>query len=256
MKVRFFTLVLDGMPFICNHLPVFNRLNLDWSWRIAEGAAMNNESTSWCKPQQPRLSRDGTTQYLDGLFTHPKIRVHRQKSWLSKDAMVRACVEDIKEETILIQIDADEHWESWQLEKIAKLFEVLPKVNAMKFFCRYFVGQNIITVGENCYGNNPGEWSRAWRFKAWSKVISHEPAVFSHCEVPILTRDETAAYKLTFDHYAYVNEQQVSFKANFYGYPSAVSHWKRLQLNSNWPVRLIDFLPWVDDRVMADQLHR
>lgn len=218
---------------------------------------MNNASTSWCKPQQPRLSRDGTTAYLDSIATHPRVKIIRQKSWPSKDAMVQACIECIKEETILGQIDSDELWQDWQLRRIVKLFETTPKINAMQFYCRYFVGQNIITTGEDCYGCNRGEWMRFWRLKPWSKVIRHEPPIFSHCEVPILTRKETKAFDLVFDHLSYVNEQQVSFKGSFYGYPSAVAHWRRLQQNKVWPVKdLRTFLPWVGPNASADLLHK
>lgn len=258
MNLRIFTISLDSMPFICNHLPVFNRLSVPWLWVAAEGAAMNTESTSWCRPQQPRLSRDGTTAYLDSIKSHPRVKILRQKSWPSKDAMVRACIEGIKEDTILLEADSDELWESWQLEKIVKLFETMPKINAMHFYCRYYLGPNIIATSTDGYGNRKGsEWARAWRLRPYSKVISHEPARFSHCEFPILSRDETKAYKLVFEHYSWYTEQQVSYKANFYGYPSAVAQWKRLQANKVWPVAdLSRFLSWVGPNASADLLHR
>ena len=45
MKVYFFTIVLDGMPFITHHLPVFNRLSFDWEWRIVEGVELPDNCT-------------------------------------------------------------------------------------------------------------------------------------------------------------------------------------------------------------------
>jgi hypothetical protein len=55
-----------------------------------------------------------------------------------------------------------------------------------------------------------------------------------------------------FDHYAYAIENQVRFKERYYGYRDAVKHWRKLQSHPGpWPVKLKEFLPWVDDRVMA-----
>ena len=64
MKLVAFTIVLDGEPFIERHLPILQQLKIPWHWIVVEGASGNTADTSWCKPQEPRWSNDGTTEYL------------------------------------------------------------------------------------------------------------------------------------------------------------------------------------------------
>src|SRR4029077_15702799 len=96
MKLAIFTIVLDGRPFIEQHLPIFQQLNFDWKWVVIEGTAQNNVSTQWCQPQKPRLSKDGTTQYLRSITDKRVLYLHSTK-WESKDAMVAAALTEIGE---------------------------------------------------------------------------------------------------------------------------------------------------------------
>lgn len=257
MKLHIMTLSLDSMPFITWHLPTLNRLGLDWTWHIVHGAAMNGGSTKWCQKQQPRLSRDGTTEFFKSISHHPRVKIYENPRWDSKDTMTNIVTENIHDECVLLQMDSDEAWESWQLEKIVRLMMTLPAYNVMQFRCQYFLGQNIIATGESSYGNRIGEWVRAWRFKPGMTFKSHEPPVLNGCTGPTISVNETVAHGLIFQHYAYAFEQQVAFKGMFYGYPNAVAHWRRLQQNTVWPVnRLKDFLPWVDQRASADVLYK
>ena len=57
---RFFTIVLDGMPWLPMQLAMMQRLKCDWLWAVAEGVADNVADTGWCKKIPPRLSNDGT----------------------------------------------------------------------------------------------------------------------------------------------------------------------------------------------------
>jgi N-acyl-L-homoserine lactone synthetase len=45
---------------------------------------------------------------------------------------------------------------------------------------------------------------------------------------------------------SWVNEEQVFFKSQYYGYNGAVEGWKRL-LEKHGPQNLEDFFPWVHD---------
>jgi hypothetical protein len=83
---------------------------------------------------------------------------------------------------------------------------------------------------------------------------SHEPPVLAGNKGMALSRDQTKAHGLVFDHMAYVTEPQLIFKERFYGYRDAVAHWKRLQANKQWPVHLNDYLGWVEKGVMADKI--
>src|SRR6185503_8916213 len=91
MKLVFLTIVLDGMPWVTRHWPEFERLDFDWQWHVVEGAAANTACTSWCAPIAPRLSNDGTTQYLDALASYDhRVILHRKELWQGKLDMVNA----------------------------------------------------------------------------------------------------------------------------------------------------------------------
>lgn len=251
MKLYLLTIVLDGMPFIHYQKDIFAKLDCDWHWFIVEGAAANMNCTSWCKPQRPRHSGDGTLEYINSIRSK-RIHVMSNPYWVGgKVQMCNWFLPHIAEPGVLMQIDVDEFWTAEQLQSIVKLFDRFPAVMRMYFRCLYYVGPRIIAVGDNCYGNNPGEWLRAWRFRPGMHFDRHEPPVLAGNKGMHFNQDLTAQKGLVFDHMAYVYEQQVAFKERFYGYKDAVMHWRRLQANAVWPVKLKDFLPWVDERVMA-----
>lgn len=255
MKLHIFTICLDSIPFITWHLPIFNRLRCDWHWTIAHGAAMNVYDTSWCKPQQPRLSRDGTTEYLGTLRKHPRVTIIQKQSWDGKVEMVNACLPKHKEECVLLQVDCDELWTPDQLERILGIFWNTPTAGVLQFYCRYFVGQNIIVTSDNTWGSRQNEWTRAWRYKGGS-FVTHEPPVLSKINGGMVPRGETREMRLVFEHHAYVLPQQVAYKEAWYGYANGWEHWRRLQENRTWPVKLSKFFPWVTDDAVADLLHK
>lgn len=262
MKLHIITLALDAMPFLPMQLACFNRLELDWKWHIVEGVAANVNCTGWCKAIESGLSEDGSHQFIQSLARHPRVHVRWSKLWTGgKVEMCNAAIEHMHEPAVLMQIDADEIWEPWQLESIFMLMNEPGLETTARFYDRYFVGPNIVTVGENCYGNNPGEFLRAWKFQPGMKFARHEPPVMIDCDGKLvdvsISRDQTRNCELVFDHYAYAYESQVAFKERYYGYTDAVRHWRRLQSHVGpWPVKLKDFLPWVDDRAQADLLHK
>lgn len=254
MKLVALTITLDGQPWIERHLPQFEQMHHDWEWHVVHGAAMNGGSTRWCRPQMPRLSYDGTTEYLASLGCNNAVFIYQNPRWPSKDAMVNAPLFAIREPCVLMQIDSDECWTAEQLDGVVQMFEDLPHVMRAYFWCNYFVGPNIVTLGENCYGANPNEWLRAWRFTPGMRFDSHEPPVLAgNVGVPA-SRDFTRSRGLVFDHHAYELEAAVRFKEQFYGYKDAVKHWRRLQANTQWPCQLKRFLPWVDSSAMATKL--
>jgi hypothetical protein len=253
-RLEIITIVLDGEPWIERHLPEFHKLRCDWHWHVIEGVANNRHCTNWCKPLRPRLSNDGTTEYLAKIAGDPRITIRRNAFWDGKITMVNAPMESIKEPAVVMQIDSDELWAASQLDKLVRMFKDLPRIESMQFYCRYFVGKDIITTALGHYGNNPGEWLRAWRYHKGARFQSHEPPVFNHNIGWCMPPENTASLGLNFEHMAYATEAQVRLKEYLYGYENAVAHWKRLQENTTWPVRLKDFLPWVDDGATADKL--
>lgn len=260
MRLEIISLVLDGMPWITHHLPVFNRLGFDWRWTIAHGVAAPIRDTGWIKSQDPRLSGDGTTEYLAQIAKqHPRVRVLEKTLWPGKTAMCNACLEGTESPSILLEVDADEIWTSDQIEIMMRVFEGNPSVGVMQFWCRYFFGPNIIAGPRdgNSYGCQQTEWTRAWRRHSIDqRFITHEPPVLSNIQGRMMSREETRGYGLEFDHFAYATRAQLEYKERVYGYPGAVAGWDRLQANAVWPTKLKPFLPWVGETSTADLLIR
>lgn len=255
MKLIAFTIILDGMPFVEHHLPEFENLSIPWEWRICEGTSANTNCTAWCKPQTPRLSRDGTSEYLTKISKHPNVKVVRRQMWNGgKVEMCNACLDGINEECVLLQVDSDEFHSANQMEGIVKMFQDRPKSMRAFFWCRYFLGQNIIATNSDGYSNRAvGEWLRAFRYQPGMMFQRHEAPILDGNRGLAITRDETKALGLVFNHFAWSLEKQVASKARLYPYPDSLGHWKRLQENKIWPIQnLKDFLPWVGDGATAD----
>ncbi|NJN61436.1 MAG: hypothetical protein HC795_07835 [Coleofasciculaceae cyanobacterium RL_1_1] len=76
LPVHFFTIVLNGQPFIQYHIDVLEVLPFEWHWHIIEGVAELKGDTAWSLVSGGRvdaqshnngLSIDGTTDYIDRL---------------------------------------------------------------------------------------------------------------------------------------------------------------------------------------------
>ena len=241
------TIVLDGMPFIKWQHDCFHNIRSPFRWIIIHGASMNGGSTRWCNLQIPRLSRDGTSEYLDGLIKsgHRAIHLIERERWESKDQMVNAALKLVTEPCVLMQIDVDELYRPEIIDKIVSLFESDDNLGAMKMYCRYFVGPKLICEGKNCWSNNNYEWLRVWRFSPGTRFISHEPPLLSVVCGRTMEREESERHGLTFDHLAYVTEDQVSYKEQFYGYDGLLNQWRALQRNTIWPAKLSRFFSHV-----------
>lgn len=255
--INFFTICLDGMPYITNHLPMMNRLPFDWKWVVIEGVAKPVNDTSWCKEIESRLSKDGTSEYIESIADHPHVYYVRETSWKGKTEMCNRALALMDKPGLLWQIDADELWESWQVLFVKEFFDRNEDYNTAQFYCRYFVGKNIMITSLNNYGNRETEWKRTWRYEPGMRFKSHEPPKLENLKEKVIDRKETSRKGLVFDHPAYSTRAQVAFKEEYYGYEGAVAGWDRLQKNKKWPVtELKDFLPWVDEGVTADLVHK
>jgi hypothetical protein len=76
LPIHFFTIVLNGEPFIEYHERVFCRLPFRWHWHVVEGVAALRHDTAWSvatggyvndAEHDGGWSKDGTTAYLDEL---------------------------------------------------------------------------------------------------------------------------------------------------------------------------------------------
>jgi hypothetical protein len=236
MKLYVQTLALDAMPWIAAIFAELNRLtDIDWTWSVVEGAAMPNGSTNWIARQAPRLSLDGTTEFMEALADcHPRVRYCSRKEWASKDAMCAAAIEPFTEPGVLLQVDGDELHSADQLRRIVHLFEDDPQLMNARFHCRYFVGPNLITTD----AGKPDEWRRAWRYAPGMQWVTHEPPNLAGNRGRSLSRQETTALGLVFDHYAYGLPKHVAQKEKLYGakYAGAMAGWVKLQANTKWPL--------------------
>lgn len=249
------TIVLDGMPWIGQHLAQFDKLPFDWEWHVVSGVAKPVNCTGWCKEIPPRLPSDGTHEYMLDLHRHhPRVRYHWNEIWPGKCAMFNHALAFMRKPGALMEIDSDELWGVGQLMRIKELFDDFRTLDSMRFACDYRVGPNLRCITRGAYGNNPGEWLRAWRYVPGVNFSRHEPPVYGVSEGNCLNVEATEKEGLEFLHPAYATEKQVEFKEIYYGYVGAVEQWRRLQANTHWPARLGDFLHWVTDGAMVDQV--
>lgn len=258
MKLHIVTIVLDGEPWLRLQIDNYLKLDLDWHLHIVHGVAANTGSTRWCKPQLPQLSRDGTTELINTLAQNDeRFTMHQRMLWKGgKDEMVNTALSHIKEPCVLFVPDADEIFKAPQIEKIVELFDKDPELMHMNFWCRYYLGPNIISISRDGYGNRAvGEWRKAFRFSPGMPMNSHEPIVLNGNRGKFMSRDESARHGLVFDHYAWYHEHQAVSKEKFYGYSGAAEQWRNLQNNTQWPIRdLKAWLNWVGPNASADLL--
>lgn len=281
LPIHFFTIVLDGEPFIRHHIEVFAKLRVPWHWHIVEGLATLTHDTAWGADNGGRApteayptgrSCDGTSAYLDALANQypDNVTIYRKplgKLWDGKIEMVRAPLERMKDPCLLWQIDSDELWTEEQIHTMHRMFVLNPDRYAAWFWCHYFVGPNRVVASRNCYTQNPKqEWLRVWRYQAGMQWAAHEPPILAaqgsdgklH-NVGLINpflHAETEAQGLVFQHMSYTTESQVRFKELYYGYSGAVERWKALQADTSSHVLLRKYLPWVKDSTIVEYADR
>ncbi|RQW88757.1 MAG: glycosyltransferase family 9 protein [Geobacter sp.] len=277
LPVHFFTIVLNGKPFIEKHISTFEKLPFTWHWHIIEGVAALKHDTAWSLANGGRiddslhrngLSNDGTSEYLDDLARkYPdQVTVYRKKQgvfWDGKLEMVQAPLETVTEECLLWQVDVDEIWTVEQIAAARELFVQAPEKSAAFYLCQFFVGPTLVTTTVNTYGNHLGnEWLRTWRFRPGDRWLAHEPprlmrqmggVAIDVATINPFMHTATVEKGLVFHHYAYATEGQIRFKEVYYGYHGAVEQWRNLQKVKNFPVMLRDYFSWVRDAAQVDK---
>lgn len=276
LPVHFFTIVLNGEPFIRHHVEAFKSLPFAWHWHVIEGVADLHHDTGWSlaaggrvplELQREGLSTDGTTAYLDELARQypDHVTVYRKPPggrWDGKREMVSAPLANIGGECLLWQVDADELWTTEQVAAAREMFLADPAKTAARYWCWYFVGPELITATRFTYGNRDTEWLRTWRYRPRMAWAAHEPPTLAEpvgdgwrdvASIDCFTQEQTEERGLVFQHYAYATEAQVAFKESYYGYTGAVARWRALQLAGPPPVLLRDYFPWVTDETAVDR---
>lgn len=276
LPIHFFTIVLNGEPFIRYHIDIFKQLPFKWHWHIIEGVADLKHDTAWSLRRGGGIndvihhngrSNDGTTEYLDELARlYPgQVTVYRKPEgvfWNGKREMVNEPLYKIREECLLWQVDVDEFWTVEQICTARQMFLAHPDKTAAYYWCWYFVGENLVINTRNCYTQNPQqEWLRTWKYNPGAVWIAHEPPTLAEplpngqwrdvSKVNPFVHQDTEGQGLVFQHFAYVTPEQLRFKEQYYGYANAESQWMALQNHTKFPVLLRDYLPWVRDETMA-----
>ena len=259
MKKVAFTIMFNGMRFLPEQIKRIPKM-FD-KWYIIEGPVNPVHCTSWCKeiPAQyvndMNMSSDGTYEYLNNI-DNDKIEVirspivdGRHRYWDGKLEMCNSFMDKI-ENALLMQIDMDEFWGDNTLNKIFDWSKDIGKCMA-QFKCNFYVGENLITTGTNCYGDMPYEWNRLWTIKNKTTWKSHEPPKLNRTGIHQVVKDVTSRNNWGFRHYAYAYEEQLKFKEDYYGYTGAVEGWKRLQSETKFPVYLRNYFPWVTDNTQV-----
>jgi hypothetical protein len=282
LPVHFFTIVLNGEPFIEYHLDVFKALPFEWHWHVVEGVAALKHDTAWSVAAGGRIadefheqgrSNDGTSAYLDRIAAeHPAnvtiYRKHPGEFWDGKKEMVNAPLRSIRTECVLWQVDSDELWTARQIAAVRDLFIAAPERTAAFFWCTYFVGPEAVITTRNNYAQNSAyEWLRAWRYRPGDFWLTHEPPRLARrpwywfrprdlATVAPIRHAATEAAGAVFQHMAYVTEEQLRFKDTYYGYAGALAAWHRLQeaVKTKAPIRLGDYLGWVTDQTQVSSI--
>ena len=278
LPIHFFTIVLNGEPFIRYHLERFKALNCPWHWHIIEGLAELKHDTAWSLQFGAQLptdackdgrSVDGTAEYLDQIAAEnpENVTVYRApngRHWDGKLEMISAPVANLPDDCLLWEIDSDELWTTDQFTRMRELFLEQPQRTAAVFYCWYFVGPNLVINRRRRYDEI--EWRRAWRYRKSMRWTAHEPPTLATpapnapgqwidvTRLAPFTPIELEREQLVFQHYAYVTEEQLAFKEKYYGYKNIVAQWKALQATTQFPVRLKEFLnwPWVSERALVE----
>ncbi len=283
LPIHFFTIVLNGEPFIRYHIDIFKQLPYRWHWHIVEGVADLKHDTAWSLSHGGQvtddihcngLSKDGTTEYLNKLAKEypDQVTLYRPPEgqfWDGKREMVNAPLENIQEECLLWQVDVDEFWSVEQIATVHQLFVHHPEKTAAFYWCWYFVGEQLVISSRNCYTQNPQqEWLRTWRFQPGAIWVAHEPprlvkplANDQNLDIASInpfSHQETEKQGLLFQHFAYVTPEQLQFKEQYYGYKGAVARWMELQQQADltYPIFLREYFPWVNDDTLVESAEK
>jgi glycosyltransferase involved in cell wall biosynthesis len=283
LPIHFFTIVLNGEPFVRYHERVFQRLLVAWHWHVIEGVASLKHDTAWSVAAGGHVapsghfrgrSNDGTTEYLDEVKRRfpDNVSIYRKpldEFWDGKKEMVNAALINIDGPCLLWQIDSDELWTAEQIHSIHDLFMRHPSRTAAYYWCWYYVGPDKIISTRYNYAQNPRQdWLRTWRYEPGAIWLAHEPPTLiaptnegangkldsvDIAKVNPFTQDETEQVGAVFQHFAYATDDQVTFKEQYYGYKGATAQWRALQAQTG-SGKLRDFFGWVSDDTIYDDV--
>jgi hypothetical protein len=283
LPVHFFTIVLNGEPFIRYHIDALRQLKCQWHWHVVEGVAKLVHDTGWSVATGGAVkadfhdrgrSNDGTSAYLDEIAkAFPgNVTIYRKpidEFWNGKIEMVSAPLPALPDDCLLWQVDADELWRPEDITRMRDAFAAQPHRTAAYFWCDYFVAPDAVISTRNSYGMNPKvEWLRVWRYRRGDRWLKHEPPMLMRrngllrrrvnvAKIAPFRHADTEAMGIKFEHMAYVTDAQLAFKETYYGYAGATDAWRRLRAAvQGGPVLLRHYFGWVHDNACADSIRR
>jgi hypothetical protein len=264
--IFFISICLDGAKFLPIQLATFNQLKIPWKWIIIEGTAAPVGCTSWVAEMPPRLSNDGSTEWLtEARRYHPNVIHMARPSWQGKLEMFNYAMSIVHDQQsrikaecpIVFECDLDELWKPEQLTKVWELFLNCPAYNRMQFNCQYHLGPNVVVTSDDTYGNHHAyEWYRAWRYHPRFQFLRHEAPEVNGPAGKTFDWAMTQKMGLRFIHQAYFYESQAEWKEKYYKYHGALEQWRALQANKEWPTKAKDFLRWITDETTVDLLNK
>jgi hypothetical protein len=227
MRVAF-TIIYNGYNHLLHNDYALRMVDMFDNWIIVEGAADNGGSTSWCH-KNPGLchSTDQTVSFLSGLANvHDNVHlIEINRKWKSKDEMVNAAINKLREITdkcTLWQVDIDEQWTLDKIEKNEAYLNYYEAGAGLVYFDRHFLGTDLIAKG--FWVSKPV--CRLWK---WSGQLfaSHEPSILDGQGLTVVCPEGI-------DHYSYYFDEDVRFKSQFYkGHESVYANWKRINENKD-----------------------
>lgn len=250
--LEIFTIVLNGMPFVKEHLAIFNKLKVPWRWHIVEGVASPIKDTNWCtsvlaSDHSNWLSNDGTTEYLDSIASN-QVLVYRKPApapWNGKVEMCNAILPNISQGAVLHEVDVDEFWTAEQLETIYDLAANYDYGRCW-YYCDFYLGPDIhLTQLENGFTPTDYTWIRTHKY-AGEPWMAHEPPVIKYIGRDLKHAQSVGCGKsgLVFKHFGYSVPAQIKFKENYYQRPGLMEAWLRMQSNKVWPSDACSFFNW------------
>ena len=270
--IHFFTIVLNGMPFIEYHIDVLKELPYNWHWHIIEGVADLNHDTQWSKLLGGRvdsifhkngLSNDGTTEYLNQLArSFPNnVSLYRKrdgKFWDGKVDMVNAPINSLPNYCLLWEIDADEFWDGENISKMVEMFQNNPEKMAAIVPSHFFVGPRRFVTSQDTWATKHDDSFRVFRFFKGMYWKKHEPPTlvdkngkdWGRCYT--ISRKDVLKAGIFFQHFAYVIPEQLKFKEIYYGYTNATKFWNILQNSNDTKIDPSKYLPWARPGAIAE----
>lgn len=267
--INFFSIVLNGIPYVPIQYQNLCKLDVPWHWHIIEGVAALAHCGSWgdmrkrfipdwCHKEY--LSIDGTKEYLDNI-NDDRLTVYRiNRLWDGKVEMVNVFLPKIQE-SLLWELDIDEFYSKDQIEGVYRLFNEKDSLESCLWWTYFFVGPRLICLGENCWSNQNDEWRRIWKFRPGMYFSRHEPPILMENERIVGEKSYNQQFMgLNFgkwQHFAYATEPQIRFKRDYYGAgEDYYQGWLRMQQKPNYyfPCKMHFAMGIGGDSPMVDHL--